>query len=136
MVSTPTRGNITQESCLSRQVLNLIADKWTALVFYSLSNGCVRSAELLRTIEGISQKMLSQTLRDLEKNGLVIRCVYPTVPPAVEYGLTPLGETLKAPINALATWAEEHLPEVVEAREAYGARMLQPVEAFGFDRAS
>jgi DNA-binding HxlR family transcriptional regulator len=130
MVSTPIRGNITQESCLSRQVLDLIADKWTALVFYSLSNGCRRSAELLRTIEGISQKMLSQTLRDLEKNGLVFRSVYPTIPPAVEYGLTPLGETLKEPIHALGMWAEEHLGEVAEAREAYARRSIQPATAF------
>ncbi|CAN5454665.1 helix-turn-helix domain-containing protein [soil metagenome] len=122
MVSTPIRGNISQASCLSRQVLDLIADKWTALVFYSLSNGSQRSAELLRMIEGISQKMLSQTLRDLEKNGLVFRSVYPTVPPAVEYGLTPLGETLKGPIHALGTWAEEHLGEVAEARKAYELR--------------
>lgn len=129
MVSTLTRGNITQENRLSRQVLDLIADKWTALVFHSLSMGCLRSAELLHTIEGISQKMLSQTLRDLEKNGLVIRCVYPTVPPAVEYGLTPLGETLKAPIHMLAMWAEEHLPEVAVARDAYEARQLHLVDS-------
>jgi DNA-binding HxlR family transcriptional regulator len=125
MVTTQERGNITQESCFSRQVLDLIADKWTALVFYALERGCTRSGELLRTIEGISQKMLSHTLRDLERNGLVSRCVYPTVPPAVEYGLTPLGETLLGPMHALGAWAEEHLVEVAEAREAYDARPRQ-----------
>ncbi|MGH2549391.1 MAG: winged helix-turn-helix transcriptional regulator, partial [Thermomicrobiales bacterium] len=76
------------------------------------------------------------TLRDLEKNGIVIRCVYPTIPPAVEYGLTPLGETLKAPIQALAMWAEEHLGEVAEAREAYELRALRPATAFGYEEAS
>lgn len=105
----------------------MIADKWTVLVFYSLSDGCQRSAELLRAIEGISQKMLSQTLRNLEKNGLVFRSVYPTIPPAVKYGLTPLGETLKEPIHALSRWAEEHLGEVAEAQEAYETRQLHGI---------
>lgn len=121
-MTTQERGNITLEACLSRQVLDLIADKWTALVFYALERGCTRSAELLRAIEGISQKMLSQTLRDLERNGLVCRCVYPTVPPSVDYSLTPLGETLKGPIHALGAWAEEHLIEVAGAREVYDDR--------------
>ena len=119
MVTTLAKPNVTLAQCPSRQVLELIADKWTALVFYALEPGPRRFAELRRTIEGISQKMLTQTLRDLERNGLVARTVYPSVPPAVEYQLTPLGCTLRGPIHALVQWAEGHLPEVERARARF-----------------
>lgn len=121
MVTALDKPNVTQKDRLSRQVLELVADKWTALVFYALESGPCRFAELRRTIEGISQKMLSQTLRDLERNGLVARTVYPSVPPAVEYQLTPLGRTLSEPIHALVQWAEGHLPEVELARATFDA---------------
>lgn len=83
---------------------------------YALEGGTKRFSQLLAQIDGISNKMLSQTLRDMEHNGLVQRVVYPVVPPHVEYSLTPLGQTLIDPIAALRTWAEEHLDEVEEAR--------------------
>jgi DNA-binding HxlR family transcriptional regulator len=100
-----------------RQILDLIADKWTALVILALSRGTYRYSELHRTIGGVSQKMLTQTLRSLEASGLIDRKVYPTVPPMVEYSLTPLGETLVKPLKTLCDWASEHMDEVEKARE-------------------
>jgi DNA-binding HxlR family transcriptional regulator len=100
-----------------RQILDLIADKWTALIILALSRGTKRYSELHRTIGGVSQKMLTQTLRGLESNGLVNRKVYPTVPPMVEYSLTPLGESLVKPLKTLCDWASEHMNEVAEARK-------------------
>ena len=108
--------NVLSGVCHTRQVLDLIADKWTTLVIYLLSSGKHRYGELHKRIEGISQKMLTQTLRQLEDDGLVKRMVYPEVPPRTEYELTPLGETLREPLSALCQWAEEHLPEVEKAR--------------------
>lgn len=108
--------NVLNGACPTRQVLDLIADKWTTLVIYLLAGGKHRYGELHKRIEGISQKMLTQTLRQLEDDGLVNRRVYPEVPPRTEYELTPLGETLREPLSALCQWAEEHLPEVEKAR--------------------
>jgi DNA-binding HxlR family transcriptional regulator len=102
--------------CGSRMVLARIADKWTALVIHTLSDGTKRTCELRRAITGISQKMLTQTLRDLEDDGLVARKVHPVVPPMVEYSLTPLGRTLIEPLEAVCRWAEKHLPALEAAR--------------------
>jgi DNA-binding HxlR family transcriptional regulator len=99
-----------------RQILDLIADKWTALVILALSRGTKRYSELHRTIGGVSQKMLTQTLRNLEHSGLIDRKVYPAVPPMVEYSLTPLGETLVKPLKTLCDWASAHMDEVEAAR--------------------
>lgn len=110
-------------NCPSRQVLDRIGDRWTVLVVGSLSAGPMRFSELARHIEGVSQKMLTQTLRGLERDGLVQRTVHPEVPPRVEYELTHVGRTLIAPLDALDAWAREHLPVIVEARTRYdGAR--------------
>jgi DNA-binding HxlR family transcriptional regulator len=86
-------------------------------VILALSRGTHRYSELHRTIGGVSQKMLTQTLRSLEASGLIDRKVYPTVPPMVEYSLTPLGETLVKPLKTLCEWASEHMDEVEKARE-------------------
>src|SRR5438105_1866455 len=102
--------------CGSRKVLDRIADKWTALVIHVLSDGTKRSGELRRAISGISQKMLTQTLRSLEHDGLVERKVYPVVPPMVEYSLTSLGRSLEEPLSAICKWAERHLPKMLEKR--------------------
>ena len=102
--------------CGSRRVLDRIADKWTALIIHVLSHGTQRSGELRRAISGISQKMLTQTLRSLEEDGLVERKVYPVIPPRVEYSLTPLGRTLTEPLAAICLWAEKHLGELEDAR--------------------
>jgi DNA-binding HxlR family transcriptional regulator len=102
--------------CGSREVLDRIADRWTALIIYALSRGTLRYSELQRKIAGVSQKMLTQTLRSLERDGLVERKVYPVVPPKVEYSLTPLGRTLIEPLRAICRWAEQHLSELQAAR--------------------
>jgi DNA-binding HxlR family transcriptional regulator len=103
-----------------RQVLDLIADKWTALIILGLARDTKRYSELHREIGGVSQKMLTQTLRSLENSGLVDRKVYPVVPPMVEYSLTPLGKTLVPPLRTLCDWASEHFHEVNAIRTAMG----------------
>lgn len=104
------------ETCESRQVLGLIADKWAAVVVCALANGTRRYSELQREIGGVSEKMLTQTLRHLERDGLVQRMVHPVVPPRVDYDLTSLGGTLVGPLTALCRWAEDHTDEVQAAR--------------------
>ena len=117
--------NVLNQNCESRQALERIADKWTCLVVYALLDGPLRHGELKRAIEGISQKMLTQTLRSMEADGLVKRTVIDVIPPHVEYGLTPLGLTLSDPLVAICRWAMEHLPEMQAARHA-GARAAMP----------
>src|SRR6478672_1965867 len=106
------RASVLKPHCPSRIVLDRIADKWTALIIQVLANGTMRYAALQRAIGGISQKMLTQTLRSLERDGLVLRKVHPVVPPKVEYSLTRLGRTLIDPLNGLCRWSERHLPEL------------------------
>lgn len=118
------RGNVRSERCGSRRVLDLVADKWAVIVIYVLSSGTHRFGELQRAVGGVSQKMLTQTLRGLERDGLVERKVYPEVPPRVEYTLSPLGETLVEPLSALCRWAEEHFWEVERARGGVEAAAL------------
>lgn len=110
--------DVMNPDCPSRKVLERIADKWTSLVIYALAEGTMRYGELQRRVGGVSQKMLTQTLRSLEKDGLVARKVYPVVPPMVEYSLTPLGRTLIEPLTAIRRWAEQHLPQLLEHRAA------------------
>lgn len=98
--------DILKRDCPSRRLLGLIADRWTVLVVSRLAHGAKRHGELMREIGGISQKMLTQTLRSLEREGLVARTVHPVVPPMVEYALTPRGETLIDPLMGLINWAE------------------------------
>ncbi len=111
-------------NCPVRELLDRIADKWTTLIIGILarSEGAVRFGELRRSVTGISQKMLTQTLRDLERDGIVTRTLYPEIPPRVEYSLTPLGRTLDEPLSALARWAERHMPEVRSAQVAFDRR--------------
>jgi DNA-binding HxlR family transcriptional regulator len=110
--------NVLNQNCESRQALDRIADKWTCLIVYALLQGPRRHGELKRMIEGISQKMLTQTLRSMEADGLVTRTVIDVIPPHVEYGLTPLGQTLSKPLVAICHWAMDYLPELQAAREA------------------
>ena len=110
--------NVLSQSCESRQALDRIADKWTCLIVYALLDGPRRHGELKRMIEGISQKMLTQTLRGMETDGLVKRTVIDVIPPHVEYGLTPLGQTLSDPLVAICQWAMDHLAELQIARQA------------------
>lgn len=112
-------------ACPTRQILDRIGDKWTALVIGLLEDGPKRFSELQRSVGGISQKMLTQTLRNLERDGLVSRTVYPEVPLRVEYTLTPLGETLCTPLTAIRDWAENYIDEVVAAQHHYDARAAE-----------
>ena len=111
-----TPYNVYAAMCPTRQALDRIADKWTVLIVGSLAERPHRFGELRRAIDGISQKMLTQTLRSLELDGLVARRVKPTVPVTVEYSLTATGRTLTNPLEAIRRWAEEHIDEVLAAR--------------------
>ena len=119
---SPSHRRVPPDSCLAiREVLNRVCDKWSVLIVGLLADGSKRFSELRRTIEGISQRMLTLTLKGLERDGLVTRTVYPTKPPRVEYQLTKLGRTLRKPIQALAKWAQENREEIQKARNRYDA---------------
>ena len=107
------------EKCPVRDVLDRLGDRWTLLVMSELKDGTLRFSKLKARIEDISQRMLAQTLRQLEKDGLVSRKVYPTIPPKVEYSLTPLGTSMLAPIGHLIAWASDNHQAVREARARY-----------------
>ncbi|CAM5572851.1 MULTISPECIES: winged helix-turn-helix transcriptional regulator [Streptomyces] len=111
-----------REGCEVRQILDRVADKWSLLVIALLDRRTLRFTELRREVDGISQRMLTVTLRQLERDGLVRRTVHPVVPPRVDYELTPLGATLHDTIQALVTWTEVHQSEIAEARAAYDRR--------------
>jgi len=112
----------TDEAVEIRHILTRVGDKWSLLVISLLGNGPRRFTELRREIDSISQRMLTLTLRQLERDGLVQRTVYPIVPPKVEYRLTPLGSTLLETIQSLVHWTVEHRAEIHAARAAYDAR--------------
>jgi len=114
--------NVYAEACPSRAILELIADKWTLLILPALKRGPVRNGDLMRLIEGVSQKMLTQTLRELERNGLVSRIDYGEIPPRVEYALTDLGRSLADAVRKLDCWAEAHIPQVMAARAEFSKK--------------
>src|SRR6202165_3680576 len=116
-------GSDPDPTCEVRTILDRIADKWSLLVICLLADGVRRFGELRREIDGISQRMLTLTLRQLEREGLVTRTVFPVVPPRVDYELTPLGSTLLDTIQALVAWAGEHGREIAAHRAAYDARV-------------
>ncbi|MDJ0717243.1 MAG: helix-turn-helix domain-containing protein [Prochloraceae cyanobacterium] len=105
--------------CPTQQILDVITDKWSVIVIYCLAYGPKRYKQIQRRIEGISQKVLTQTLRNLERHGLVLRTVYAEVPPRVEYALTSLGETLIDPLLAIANWSRQYFIEVAASRDRY-----------------
>jgi DNA-binding HxlR family transcriptional regulator len=111
-----------RNDCEVRQILDRIADKWSLLVIALLERRTLRFSELRKAIEGISQRMLTVTLRQLERDGLVLRKVYPVVPPRVEYELTDMGCTLHETIKALVTWTENHQEAIAKARVDYDTR--------------
>jgi DNA-binding HxlR family transcriptional regulator len=128
-METP-RWDMLKQQCPTRQVLTRIADKWTMLVITLLSEDeKLRFSEIRRQIEGISQKMLTQTLRGLERDGLVTRTVYPTVPVTVEYRLTDLGRSLGETVGAIRSWAYANMDEIESAREHYDAGSRSSVAA-------
>jgi DNA-binding HxlR family transcriptional regulator len=112
-------------ACPSRQLLDRISDKWVTLILAALAGGPLRYSDLGRVIAGISQKMLTQTLRALERDGLVARSVTAQVPVRVDYELTPLGAGLRVAVDAVKVWAEIHMDEIEAARSAYDAGPLQ-----------
>lgn len=115
-------ADVYSAKCATRQVLDHIAGKWTVLIVDILRDGPMRYTELSRRIEGVSQKMLTQTLRSLETDGFVLRTVTPTIPPRVDYALTDLGRSLGEPIRALREWTETHINEIERARVAVAER--------------
>ncbi|HEY4244641.1 MAG TPA: helix-turn-helix domain-containing protein [Kofleriaceae bacterium] len=104
-----------------REVLDRVGDKWSVLIVTLLGDGPMRFNELKRAVEGISQRMLTLTLRGLERDGLVTRTVFPEIPPRVEYTLTRLGKSLLRPISALSAWAGAHRGQIQEARSRFDA---------------
>ncbi|MDF2961636.1 MAG: HxlR family transcriptional regulator [Paenibacillus sp.] len=113
------KPDISVSACGYRRVLEIISSKWTVLVLHALEDGRKRYGEIGKRIEGVSQKMLTRTLRQLERDGLVKRDVYPSVPPTVEYELTPLGETLMHHIRQFKQWTNTYYPFVEQARKDY-----------------
>ncbi len=106
-------GQVLSTACPSREILEHLSSKWSLLVLHCLSEGVHRFSELKVKIEGISEKMLSQTLKTLEQDGLVLRTVYPIVPPKVEYQLTILGSQAANKVNELISWIERNIPEIL-----------------------
>jgi DNA-binding HxlR family transcriptional regulator len=119
-----TAWNSYASACPTRLVLDCVADKWTVLLLGLLATEPMRFNRLRREVEGLSQKMLSQTLKSLERDGLVNRKAIATVPVTVEYSITPLGETLTATLDALRLWAEAHIADILLAQRRYDTRDL------------
>lgn len=116
--------NVMLATCPSRTSLAKIANKWTAMIVIALSDGPHRFGVIRQEVGGISGKVLTDTLRDLERDGILTRRSYDEMPPRVEYELTPLGYTLREPLTALARWAERHIEEVISARDSYDEQAL------------
>jgi DNA-binding HxlR family transcriptional regulator len=112
-------ANVYSRRCPSRDVLDRIADRWTALTLGALGRGPQRFGQLREQLDGISEKMLTQTLRAMERDGLIVRDPQPTFPPTVEYSLTDLGTSLEVPLAAVRAWAEAHIDDVDAARTVY-----------------
>ena len=114
--------NVTGNCMAVHEVLSQIGDKWTVLVVRALNDGPRRFSELKRDVDGISQRMLTLTLKTLERDGFVTRTVYPTIPPRVDYELTALGHSLSEPLGVIAQWAITNRQRIVDARVAFDMR--------------
>lgn len=112
-------ANVLDPNCPSRVVFQRIGDKWASLVIQVLGGGPVRFSELRKMVSVVTPKVLTQTLRTLERDGLITRTIHAQVPPRVDYELTALGESLLQPLTMLREWAEDHVPRILEARDAY-----------------
>ena len=125
----PAELEHTPANCHAREMLVRVGDKWSVYVINVLGNaGTLRFNELRSQVDGISQRMLTVTLRQLERDGLVRRTVHPVVPPRVDYALTPMGSTLHTTIQALVTWTEAHQQEIAAARADYDVRLAAATE--------
>lgn len=119
LLETTPQWNVFDSNCPTRQVLDCIADKWTVLIIHRLAKGTLRFAQLRREVDGISQKVLTNTLRMLERDGIVTRRIYASVPPRVEYSLTALGRSLCKLVEGICGWAEANIEQVQTARKVY-----------------
>jgi DNA-binding HxlR family transcriptional regulator len=124
-----TRWNVYNQNCPTRLALDRIADKWTVLIVGRLAGGTRRFGELRRDIDGISPKVLTQKLRELERDGIITRKIYASIPPKVEYRLTPLGQTLIDLLDAIRLWAESHIEGMLEAQSEYDQEALAQAAA-------
>jgi DNA-binding HxlR family transcriptional regulator len=118
-IGRPAIGDAFDPHCPTRVVLDRLGDKWTVLVIGALADGPLRFTELRARIGAVTAKVLTQTLRALERDGLLTRTVHAAVPPRVDYELTPLGQSLRAPVDALRGWAEHNVSVILAAREAH-----------------
>jgi DNA-binding HxlR family transcriptional regulator len=129
-IKRPAELQHTPANCHAREILARVGDKWSVYVIHVLGDaGTLRFNELRSRVDGISQRMLTVTLRGMERDGLVTRRVYPEVPPRVEYALTRLGSTLRQLVRGLVEWSGAHLTEVDAARAAYDARNRRPAKS-------
>lgn len=112
-------ANVLDPDCPSRVIFQRIGDKWVSLVVQVLADGPIRFSELRKMVHVVTPKVLTQTLRTLERDGLITRTIYAQVPPRVDYELSELGASLLGPLNLLRQWAEDHVPSILEARDAY-----------------
>ena len=117
--------NVYDQNCPTRLTLDRIADKWTVLIVGRLAERTCRFGELRRDIDGISPKVLTQKLRELERDGLIARKIYASIPPKVEYSLLPLGQTLIDLLDAIRIWAESHIETILEAQGVYDRAVLE-----------
>ncbi|MET7399847.1 helix-turn-helix domain-containing protein [Dactylosporangium sp. NPDC005572] len=122
MPSPDEPGCAAAPGCSVQDVVDRVAGKWSVCILVAAADGPIRFTELERAIAGISRRMLTLTLRNLERDGLLVRTVYPTVPPRVEYAVTPMALELHAALVTLTTWAERHRGDVAAARQRYDAR--------------
>ncbi len=111
------KGNVLAEKCPSRDVLDNVTSTWGSLILIVLLEDTYRFSELRKKVEGVSEKMLAQTLQSLEKDGFVNRKVYPVIPPKVEYSLTPLGRGVASEVKSLTSWIEKNLSQIMKNRE-------------------
>lgn len=118
-VMVQVEGKVDSSKCPIRDVMDHIGDKWSSLLMVALGTRPHRFGELKRAVPDISQRMLTQTLRDLQRDGLISRHVFPTQPPSVEYRLTPLGESMMPPLMGLMKWAADHHAQIREARSDF-----------------
>ncbi len=131
----PVELEYTPTNCHAREILARIGDKWSVYIIHVLGDApTLRFNEVRNQVDGISQRMLTVTLRGLERDGLVSRKVFPEVPPRVEYSLTPLGATLRQLVRGLVAWSGAHLTEVDTARAAYDARNVRPLASTSLPR--
>jgi DNA-binding HxlR family transcriptional regulator len=126
LLETKPPWDVFNSQCPTREVLDRIADKWTVLIIRRLSDGTLRFAQLRRSVDGISQKVLTNTLRGLERDGILTRRIYASVPPRVEYTLTDLGRSLGALVEGICGWAETNIERVQEARVVYDRAGNEP----------